>query len=352
MSNNLLEIRNLKKYFPVKGGIFKRKVDEVKAVDDVDLEIREGECFGLVGESGCGKTTLGRTILRLTEPTDGHIYYDVPEDVIEKIENLEEQDKTDSDEYSELEQEHCLTEFSKSKLEKYRELMQIIFQDPSSSLNPRMLVKDIVGEPLEIHKYQGNDRERVLEILNDVGLGGEHLFRYPHEFSGGQKQRIATARALAVDPDFVVLDEPTSALDVSVQAQMLDLFKRLQDEHDLTYLFITHDLAVAQYICDRISVMYLGKIVEQAPADELFENPLHPYSKGLFSSIPNPDPSVPMEEEVLMEGEVPSPRNPPEGCRFHPRCPYSTEECENQHPPLEEVEEDHSVACWHPLREE
>lgn len=347
--SSLLETSNLKKYFPVKGGIFKRKIDEVQAVDGVDISIEKGECFGLVGESGCGKSTLGRTLVRLIDPTAGHIFYDVPDEVKNEIIDLAESEDSDDDRLEELEDEHCLSEFEGKKLQKMREKIQIVFQDPSTSLNPRMLVKDIVGEPLEVHDLAEDKRARVLEILRDVGLGEEHLYRYPHEFSGGQRQRIAIARALAVDPDLLILDEPTSALDVSVQAQIINMLQELQKEHDLTYLFITHDLSVAEYICDRIAVMYLGRIVEQAKTEKLFESPKHPYTGGLLSSAPIPDPKAKREIRVEMTGEVPSPRDPPSACRFHPRCPFATEICEKEYPPLEQKEEGQLAACWHPL---
>lgn len=345
----LLETKRLKKYFPIRAGVFQRTVDEVKAVDGVDMRIRPGESFGLVGESGCGKTTLGKTIMRLIEPTSGHIFYDVPEEIKEKIEELEKSDDSDSEAYSALESEYCLAEYSGRQLKEIRKKIQMIFQDPSTSLNPRMLVKDIIGEPLTVHDFEGDKRERVISLLREVGLGEDHLYRYPHEFSGGQRQRIATARALAVGPELVVLDEPTSALDVSVQAQILSLFQRLQDELGLTYLFITHDLNVAEFMCDRIAVMYLGRIVEQAPAEELFKSPRHPYAAGLVSSVPIPDPKFEREEEELIKGEVPSPINPPSGCRFHPRCPYAEDKCSEERPELRKVGEDHYVSCWNPL---
>lgn len=347
--DTLLETKRLKKYFPIRGGILKRKIDEVKAVDGVDLKVRKGECFGLVGESGCGKTTLGRTIMRLIDPTSGHIFYDAPKEVKQEIEELENSNKSKSDRLSELEKEYCLSEFESGNLKDMRKKIQMIFQDPVSSLNPRMLVKDIVGEPLSIHDYEGDKQKRVLNLLEEVGLGEEHLFRYPHEFSGGQRQRIAIARALAVDPELVILDEPTSALDVSVQAQILNLLQDLQDELNLTYLFITHDLNVAEFMCDRIAVMYLGKIVEQASAEKLFMSPKHPYSKALLSSVPVPDPSFQREEEITITGEVPSPRNPPSGCRFHPRCPFATEKCNEEIPELVVEDGDHLVSCWHPV---
>lgn len=347
--SGLLETRNLKKYFPVRGGVLQRKIDEVRAVDGVDMKIERGECFGLVGESGCGKSTLGRTLVRLLDPTDGHIFYEVPEDIKNEIIEIAESENPEKEKLRALEKEYCLSEFEGKNLKKMRKKIQIVFQDPTTSLNPRMLVKDIVGEPLEVHDLIENKRERVLEILRDVGLGEEHLYRYPHEFSGGQRQRIAIARALAVEPDLLVLDEPTSALDVSVQAQIINMLQILQKEHNLTYLFITHDLSVAEYICNRIAVMYLGRIVEQAPTEKLFESPKHPYTGGLLSSAPIPDPKKKREIRVEMTGEVPSPRNPPPACRFHPRCPYATDICREEYPPLEKKEENHIAACWHPL---
>lgn len=345
----LLETRDLEKYFPIKGGVFKRKIDDVKAVDGVGIKVQRGECFGLVGESGCGKTTLGNCIIRLLKPTNGHIFYDTPEEIKNEIEELEKSGYSDSERFYDLEQEYCVAEYEGRKLDELRKKVQIIFQDPSTSLNPRMLVKNIVGEPLTIHDFDGDKRQRVLEILRDVGLDEEHLFRYPHEFSGGQRQRIAIARALAVDPELIILDEPTSALDVSVQAQIINLLQRLQREHNLTYLFITHDLSVAEYMSDRIAVMYLGKIVEQAPSEKLFESPKHPYADALLSSAPVPNPNIKVTDDVAIKGGVPSPRNPPSGCRFHPRCPRATERCSKEYPPLEELKKNHYVACWHPL---
>ncbi len=344
--NVLIETKGLKKYYPILGGVFKKRIGDVKAVDGVDINVRKGECLGLVGESGCGKTTLGKTILRLMEPTSGHIYFDVPEGIKKKIEEMESSTNSNSHEYQLLKDRYDLSAFRGKKLKSMRRRMQIVFQDPSSSLNPRMLVKDIVGEPLKVHRLaKGKEaRERVLELLMRVGLTEDHLYRYPHEFSGGQRQRIAIARALATNPEFVVLDEPTSALDVSVQAQILNLLQDLQDEFSLTYMFITHHLLVVRHIANRICVMYLGKIVEEASTKELFERPLHPYTQALLSAIPVPNPDA-KRERIILQGDVPSPANPPSGCRFHPRCPYTTQRCKEEEPSLKDVGGGHRVAC-------
>jgi len=335
----------LKKYYPILGGLLRRKVAEVKAVDDVNVHIFKGECFGLVGESGCGKTTFGKTILRLLKPTDGHIYFKVPEEIVEEIRTLELKDPR-SHRLKILRRKYDLAAVPYRHLFFLRRKMQIVYQDPTTSLNPRMLVKDIVGEPLVVQGLAKGEevRRRVVEMLERVGLGEMHLYRYPHEFSGGQRQRIAIARALIVRPEFVVLDEPTSSVDVSVRAQLLDLFKDLQKDFGLTYLFISHDLSVVQVISDRVGVMYLGKIVEVAPTDEIFESPLHPYTKALFASIPVPDPRK-RKERAPLKGEVPSPVNPPLGCRFHPRCPYAVDLCKRVEPELFEVRKGHFVAC-------
>ena len=295
MEETIVKATNLKKYFPIKAGIFGSTKENTKAVDNVNIEIRKGETFGLVGESGCGKTTLGRVLIHLIPPTAGTLVF------------------MGSD----------LTKINKTELRKLRPHMQIVFQDPSSSLNPRMTVKTIIGEPLKISKrYKGEAlNTKVLELLYTVGLDEQHMYRYPHEFSGGQKQRIGVARALALNPDFIVLDEPTSSLDVSVQAQILNLFKDLQEKFQLTYLFITHDLSVIKYISDRFAVMYVGKIVEYAPTKDLFWEQLHPYTKALLSAIPIPDPRI-KRKHIHLKGEVPSLISPPSGCRFHPRCPY------------------------------
>ena len=319
---------------------------DIKAVDGVNLKIRKGECLGLVGESGCGKTTLGKTILRLLKPTKGHIYFDVSEEIKQKVEKLEESRDSNSQKLQELEGAYDLSNFEGKRLKKLRRRMQIVFQDPSSSLNPRMLIKDIVGEPLGVHGLAKGlaKRERVINLLERVGLSKDHLFRYPHEFSGGQRQRIAIARALATNPDFVILDEPTSALDVSVQAQILNLLQDLQKEFGLTYLFITHHLLVVEYISHRIAVMYLGKIVELADTKELFKNPMHPYTQALLSAIPIPDPEV-RSHRTILKGDVPSPIDPPSGCVFHTRCSLATKECDERIPDLVSLGDGHYVAC-------
>jgi oligopeptide/dipeptide ABC transporter ATP-binding protein len=302
----------------MKEGLFSSTKENIKAVDNVNIEIRKGETFGLVGESGCGKTTLGRILIHLIPPTAGTLVF------------------MGSD----------LMAITKSELRKLRPHMQIVFQDPSSSLNPRMTVKKIIGEPLKINKrFKGEAlNTKVLELLKTVGLDEQHMYRYPHEFSGGQKQRIGVARALALNPDFIVLDEPTSSLDVSVQAQILNLFKDLQEKFGLTYLFITHDLSVIKYISDRVAVMYAGKIVEYAPTKDLFWEQLHPYTKALLSAIPVPDPRV-KTKHIHLKGEVPSLITPPSGCRFHPRCPQAMPICSETEPVLKEFHKDHFVAC-------
>jgi oligopeptide/dipeptide ABC transporter ATP-binding protein len=319
MEETIVKATNLKKYFPVKAGIFGSTKENTKAVDNIDIEIRKGETFGLVGESGCGKTTLGRVLIHLIPPTAGTLVF------------------MGSD----------LTKINKSELRKLRPHMQIVFQDPSSSLNPRMTVKTIIGEPLKINKrFKGEAlNAKVLELLCTVGLDEQHMYRYPHEFSGGQKQRIGVARALALNPDFIVLDEPTSSLDVSVQAQILNLFKDLQQKFQLTYLFITHDLSVIKYISDRFAVMYAGKIVEYSSTKDLFEEQLHPYTKALLSAIPIPDPRI-KRKHIHLKGEVPSLISPPSGCRFHPRCSHAMPKCSEAEPVLKEYHKDHFVACY------
>lgn len=342
----LLEVKKLKKYYPVLGGVLKRKVAEVKAVDEVSLSIFKGECFGLVGESGCGKTTLGKTIIRLLEPTAGSIYFDVPKDVKEEINKLENSADRDSSRLKELRKKYDLATYKGMMLKIMRRKMQIVYQDPTTSLDPRMLVKDIISEPLVVQgltKAQ-KARSRVIEILSKVGLTEKHLYRYPHEFSGGQRQRIAVARALVTNPKFVVLDEPTSSVDVSMRAQLLNLFQDLQKDLNLTYLFVSHDLSVVECISHRVAVMYLGKIVELAQTEELYKNPLHPYAQALFASIPIPDPTV-KKRRIVLTGEVPSPVNPPSGCRFHTRCPKVMEICAKEEPELKDIGNGHLVAC-------
>ncbi len=327
----IVETKNLKTYFPILKGIIRRPVGYVKAVDDVSLEVEKGQWLGLVGESGCGKTTLGKTILRLIHPTSGHIYFNPHSDVS-------------------LDGDHDITGFSGRKLKQLRRDMQLVHQDPFSSLNPRMKIKDIISEPLSVHKtLKSNEiKPRVVEMLSLVGLSERHLYRYPHQFSGGQRQRIAIARALATTPQFVVFDEPTSALDVSVQAQILILLKELKERFYLTYLYITHALTVAESVCDSIAVMYLGKIVEYGDPKAIFQGPMHPYTQALILSTPIADPTR-KRGRLVLPGEVPSPSNPPPGCPFHPRCNRATEVCKTDMPTLENRGTDRVVACWHPL---
>ncbi len=315
----LLQTESLKKYFPVKGFLFKTE-GYVKAVDGVSFDVQKAEVFGLVGESGCGKTTLGRCVLRLIEPTEGRIVLDGVD----------------------------ITRLGRKEMTRIRKMTQIVFQNPFSSLDPRMSVRNLVAEPMEEHRAGNGIDERVLELLELVGLKKEHMWRYPHELSGGQNQRVAIARALALDPRFLVLDEPTSALDVSVQAQILNLLQDLQERLRLSYLFISHDLSVVQHVSDRIGVMYAGKIVEIGRSDEVWERPLHPYTGALLDSVPDPDPDVRKERKPIA-GEVPSPVNPPSGCRFHPRCPFATDLCRTQEPPIAEIIQNHYAACHYPL---
>ncbi|MBR5523909.1 MAG: ATP-binding cassette domain-containing protein [Clostridia bacterium] len=317
MSDILLEVKDLKQHFPIRTGFF--KTTPLKAVDGVSFTINKGETLGLVGESGCGKTTVGRSILRLYEPTAGQVFFDGEEVTGQNIQAM-------------------------------RKKMQMVFQDPYSSLDPRMTVEDIIGEPLDVHKLYSNKKERrekILELMNYVGLNSEHATRYAHEFSGGQRQRIGIARALAVDPQFIVCDEPVSALDVSIQAQVINMFEELQEKLGVAYLFIAHDLLVVHHISQRIAVMYLGKIVEMADADELNENPLHPYTQSLLSAVPIPDPDIARSRQrIVLEGDVPSPLHMPTGCPFRTRCRYATEQCALECPGLTDRGNGHMSACW------
>ncbi len=343
---SLIITEQLKKYYPVRGGVFRRKMADVRAVDEMSVNIRKGECFGLVGESGCGKTTFGKTVIRLLSPTAGSIFFDAPHEVMEEARALLYKDPK-SPKLRQLRSKYDIATFKGKNVKRLRRKMQIVFQDPTTSLNPRMLVKDIVGEPLQVQKLAKGEerRKRVIEILGKVGLTERHLYRYPHEFSGGQRQRIAIARALVIKPEFVVLDEPTSAVDVSVRAQMLNLFQELRKDMGLTYLFISHDLSVVECISDRVGIMYLGKLVEAAPTMSIYKEPLHPYAQALIASIPIPDPTK-RKKRAPLSGEVPSPVNPPAGCRFHPRCSKAMTVCSKKEPQLLEVKKDHFVACY------
>ncbi len=380
----ILKVENLKKYFPVRAGVFKRTVAHVLAVDDISFEIKEGETLGLVGESGCGKSTTGMTILRLYEPTDGRIIMGEQdttpwfmrgttinkyvktiyaerfekmkkelgseEEVIKKLDN--EIDKK----YAQLYFQNGVNEIRKDllsnlaeKRRSFRKNAQVIFQDPYSSLNPRMRVLDIIGEGMKVNKMgtASEIRDRVANLMETVGLSKDYVYRYPHQFSGGQRQRIGIARALALDPKLIISDEAVSALDVSIQSQIINLMVDLKNDYSLTYVFIAHDLAVVKHISDRIAVMYLGKIAELTTKKELFDEPLHPYTVSLMSAIPIPDPEV-KKKRVVLQGDVPSPLNPPSGCRFHPRCPIAKDICSKEEPPLKEIKPGHYVACHFP----
>ncbi|SDZ68383.1 peptide/nickel transport system ATP-binding protein/oligopeptide transport system ATP-binding protein [Evansella caseinilytica] len=318
MSEALLQVQHLKKYFAIPGSIFSRNIGKVKAVDDVSFDVHKGEVLGIVGESGCGKSTTGKALLRLIEPTAGQIFFN-GEDI---------------------------TRLSEVEMRKIRRDMQIIFQDPYASLNPRHKIEKILSEPLLVHGIGTKEsrRRKVSEILEVVGLSGDHAKRYPHQFSGGQRQRIGIARALIVKPKLIICDEPVSALDVSIQSQILNLMEDLQEEFGLTYVFIAHDLSVVHHISDRIGVMYLGRMVELAENEALYKNPYHPYTKSLLSAVPNPDPDI-KQERIILQGDVPSPAEPPSGCAFHTRCPECMDICKSARPDFQQVTEDHFVAC-------
>lgn len=322
-SKNILEIQGLVKHFPITEGIiFQKMIGAVRAVDGVSFTIKKGETLGLVGESGCGKTTTAKLILKLLPATAGAIYYHGQD----------------------------IYRFSRRQMLAFRQKLQLVFQDPYSSLNPRLTVHDIIGEGLDIHNIaEGPDdkQNRVLSLLDTVGLADFHMYRYPHEFSGGQRQRVGIARALAVNPEIIVADEPVSALDVSIRAQILNLMQDLQEAFGLTYLFIAHDLSVIRHICDRVGVMYLGKLVEVATVDALYNDTRHPYTEALMSAVPIPDPTV-KRERIILEGDVPTPVNPPSGCRFHPRCRYAKAVCKGEEPPLTDIGNEHHVACYFP----
>ena len=319
MAGNLLEVRNLKKYYSVKSGFLNKDRRSVKAVDGINLSVKQGEILGIVGESGCGKSTLGRSILRLIEPTSGEVIFEGTN----------------------------ICGLKKEEMRLKRREMQIVFQDPGASLNPRLTVGEIIGEPLEVfHICEGKEKEeRIYKLMDLVGINRAYINRFPHEFSGGQRQRLGIARALAVNPKLIICDEPVSALDVSIRAQVLNLIKELKDKLNLTYIFISHDLSVVHHICDRVAVMYLGRVVEIADKKQIYENPVHPYTKALLSAIPMPDLEV-KRERIILQGDVPNPADPPSGCHFHKRCPYAKKECSETVPPFVTVEPGHQVLCW------
>jgi oligopeptide/dipeptide ABC transporter ATP-binding protein len=355
----VLAARNVRKYFPIRGGVFSAHIGDVHAVDGVSVTIHQGETVGLVGESGCGKTTMGRLVLRLIEPTSGHTYYRPPPEVYSQLDALYAGLHTDDEangkaaaaadslaQLDEIADQYSLYRKSNREMRELRGRLQIVFQDPYSSLSPRMLVRDIITEPMAIQRVGSRTEryERAAELLREVGLNPEHLWRFPHEFSGGQRQRIGIARALARRPEFIVLDEPTSALDVSVQAQILNILRGLQEEQQISYLFISHHLSVVRAMSNRVIVMYLGQIVEEAPTDELFTRTLHPYTQALLSAIPIPDPTI-KRQRIVLQGDVPSPASPPSGCRFHTRCPAVMPICSKVEPKLTEIRPHHWVSC-------
>ncbi|MGB4458019.1 MAG: oligopeptide/dipeptide ABC transporter ATP-binding protein [Defluviitoga tunisiensis] len=387
MSKNekvILEVEHLKKYFPVRAGIFKKIVAQVQAVDDISFKVHEGETLGLVGESGCGKSTTGMTILRLYEPTFGRIILGEEDTTpwfmsnneakryinkmyVERFDKMQKKfgsseevinhlDKEIDRKYADIYFKQGATGIRQNLLNNltekrryFRKNAQVIFQDPYSSLNPRLRIIEIIGEGMKVNKMGSNNeiRDRVVHLMEIVGLSKDYIYRYPHQFSGGQRQRIGIARALAVNPKLIISDEAVSALDVSIQSQIINLLVDLKKEYGLTFVFIAHDLAVVKHISDKIAVMYLGKIAELSTKKDLFDNPLHPYTVSLMSAIPIPDPEV-KKKRVVLEGDVPSPLNPPKGCRFHPRCPIAKEVCSKEEPPLNEVEENHYVSCFFP----
>ncbi|MGI0071432.1 MAG: ABC transporter ATP-binding protein [Thermoplasmata archaeon] len=360
-SSVVISTHNLRKYFPIRGGLLSSHIGDVRAVDGVTFDIHDGETVGLVGESGCGKTTVGRLLLRLIEPTSGHTFYRPSPEVVQRLETLyagieliprdnggkaSPEANASLKELDEIAEQYSLYRKGAGEMRKIRGKLQIVFQDPFSSLSPRMLVRDIIAEPMAIH-HTGTRAERyrrVGDLLREVGLNPEHEWRFPHEFSGGQRQRLGIARALSLRPEFIVLDEPTSALDVSVQAQVLNILRKLQSEQRLAFLFISHHLSVIRSMCRRVIVMYLGKVVEQSYTEEVFSRPLHPYTQALLSAIPIPDPDL-KRDRIVLKGDVPSPAAPPSGCRFHTRCPAVLPVCPRVDPPLIEVRPQHWVAC-------
>lgn len=353
---NLLEVYNLKKYFPIRAGVFKKTIGHIRAVDDISLKIETGKTLGLVGESGCGKTTAGRTITALYKPTGGELFFDTEPDLINKFFDLQNKIKISENgnrkflekELKEIRREIDLFSLSGRELNKKRRHFQMVFQDPYGSLNPRIPVGDIIGEGLDIHKMYKTKNERkdiIKDLMAKTGLDPAYINRYPHEFSGGQRQRIGIARALSLKPKLIVLDEPVSALDVSIQVQILELLENLQSEFNLTYLFIAHDLSVVEYFCDDVAVMYLGKLVEIAPRDALYKNKLHPYTQALISAVPIPVPNR-ESKRIILEGDVPSPVSPPDGCHFHPRCNQCMDICKKKAPPMFKMAPGHNVRCW------